>query len=336
MKRIRNRRLGWVTAAVAAVAVATLVATVGAGASVTTHVTKRPHAARRSARARLRGAAGIRMTTTTPYPVRQQIQEFGANTTDFCPGPPNNPCDGNPNNGDYGTIDRVSGGFSNGGFGNYAPSTPAFAGKYMAVVSGDADVNQGAGCPQPNTVEYCTGPFALFGTGAAEGAENVFPSTGFTVTDDLYLSPSSNQPTGQLVDNDVELNNSSGSFGIDNVITSCYNGTGYVVNFGNNSPGSCAAGNPVISSDGWYRFVWVFSNVAGSAYVTMSVLSEPSLTTVATSGPQPVGGSVTPISTWGGPGYLWFPTEDISGLPLANFAVVLGQHTSGYTPSTRN
>jgi hypothetical protein len=62
------------------------------------------------------------------------------------------------------------------------------------------------------------------------------------------------------------------------------------------------------------------------------VYSEPSLTQVATSGPMPVGGTLSSITTWGGPGYFWLPTEDISGLPLANFALQLGQHPTGYTP----
>ena len=38
------------------------------------------------------------------------------------------------------------------------------------------------------------------------------------------------------------------------------------------------------------------------------------------------------ISNWGGPGYFWLPTEDFDGLPLANFAVQLGQHIRGHTP----
>lgn len=324
MKRIRNRRVGWLTGSVVVVAAATLATTIGAGASATTTNVKHPHHARPSVRAAT--------SVATAYPVKGQVQEFGLNTNGFCPGLGNNPCDGNASANDYGTIDRVSGGFSNGGYGNYAPATPAYFGHYMAVVSGDADGNQGAGCPQPNVTEYCTGPYALFGTGAAQGAYNVFPSTGFTVTNDLYLSPSSPQPVGQLIDNDVEINNSSGTYGSDNVITSCYESGGYVINYSSGSPGSCA-GTPVITSNGWYRYVWDFSNAAGYAYVTMSVYSEPSLTQVWTSGLQTIGGgSAKPISQWGGPGYLWFPTEDMSGMPLANVAVQLGQHPTGYTP----
>jgi hypothetical protein len=325
MRRIRTRRVGWLTGSIAIVATAALVTTIGAGASATTtNTVKHPHHARPSARAVT--------SVTTAYPVRGQSQEFGSNTNGFCPGLGNQPCDGNPNNGDYGTIDRVSRGFSNGGYGDYAPQTPAYFGNYMAVISGDTDGNQGAGCPQPSITEYCTGPYALFGTGAAQGAYNVFPAAGFTVTDDLYLSPTSALPAGQLVDNDVEINNSSGTYGSDDVVTSCYEGGGYVINYSSGSPGSCA-GSPVVTADGWYRYVWNFSNVAGNAYVTMSVYSEPSLTQVWTSGLQTIGGgSAKPVSSWGGPGYLWFPTEDMSGLPLANVAVQLGQHATGYTP----
>ncbi len=38
------------------------------------------------------------------------------------------------------------------------------------------------------------------------------------------------------------------------------------------------------------------------------------------------------ISKWGGPGYFWLPTEDYSGLPLANFALQLGQVKDGHRP----
>lgn len=80
--------------------------------------------------------------------------------------------------------------------------------------------------------------------------------------------------------------------------------------------------------------MFVFSNVAGSAFLTENVISEASPgTIIATSGPQPVGGgSATPITNWGGPGYFWLPTGGFAGLPLANFALQLGQHPLGHTP----
>ena len=176
----------------------------------------------------------------------------------------------------------------------------------------------------------------MFGTGAAKGAENVFPSGGFTVTDDLYLSPTTVGPLGSLVDDDVELNTNTSGYGIDNVITACAenpgSGVGFVINFGNSSPGSCL-GTPQVTTDGWYRFVFVFSDVTGDAFLTESVYSETTGTPiVATSSPLPVSGTATPITQWGGPGYFWLPTEDMSGLPLANFALQLGVHAKGNTP----
>jgi hypothetical protein len=285
--------------------------------------------------------------STTTFPVKAFTQEFSTTTKLFCPtGGGNAPCDGNGTAGDYGTIDRVPGGYSNGGFGNYAPATPALDtarnGGYMAVVSGTGDGNQGTGCPgvtaDSNPGEACTGPFALFGAGAAAGAENVYPSHGFTVTDDLYLSPTTVNVAGTLVDDDVELNNSSGTFGIDNVISACAestgSGLGFVLTFdGHGSPGSCS-GTPVVTEDGWYRFVFTFSNDGGNALLTESVLSEHTGTVVATSGALAVGGGASSLaSNWGGPGYFWLPSEDVSGLPLANFALRLGSQLSGHAVS---
>lgn len=88
----------------------------------------------------------------------------------------------------------------------------------------------------------------------------------------------------------------------------------------------------MITSDGWYRFVFAFSDNGGNADVTESVLTEPHATVVATSGLQPVGGTPTSVSTWGGPGYFWLPSEDFSGLPLANFALQLGVEPAGHKP----
>jgi hypothetical protein len=265
-------------------------------------------------------------------------QEFGTNTTPFCPaGSGNLPCDGAP--GDYGTIDRIPSGFSNGGYGNYAPSTPALVGGWMALVSGTTVQNQGLGCPGTGT-EQCTGPYALFGTGASQGVENVFPTNGFTVTNDLYLSPITTTLTtapASLIDDDVELNASTsgtyGYYGIDNIITACPVPGGFTFSFGNGSPGSCSGtGSPMVTAAGWYRFVFTFSDIGGNAYLTESVRSEPHATLVASSGTEPVSGTVTPVSNWGGPGYFWLPTENISGVPLANFAVQLGAQTAGHKP----
>jgi len=295
-----------------------------------------PSATRDHMRPACNGAA----SASASHPVTAVTQEFGTNTSPFCPANSGNaPCDGNGVAGDYGTIDRVASGFSNGGFGNYAPSTKALTGGWMALVSGTTDQNQGLGCPGPGG-EQCTGPFALFGTGAARGVENVFPANGFTVTNDLYLSPTTvgtGTATSSLVDDDVELNASTptnGSYyGIDNVITACpVSGPAFAISFGNGSPGSCA-GTSMITTDGWYRFVFEFTNNGGNAYLTESVRSEKTPgVAIATSGSLPVSGTVTPVSSWGGPGYFWLPTENISGLPLANFALQLGQVAAGHKP----
>jgi hypothetical protein len=336
MRQVRFHRKGWLAGSAGAITIVGTVMTLAAfsaGASASTATTHghsvshaRPHAP-----GQRNGAA----SASTSHPVTAVTQEFGTNTTPFCPAsaiPPNAPCDGGVN--DYGTIDRVASGFSNGGFGNYAPSTKALTGGWMALVSGTTDQNQGLGCPGTAT-EQCTGPFALFGTGASQGVENVFPANGFTVTDDLYLSPTTvgtGAVTSSLVDDDVELNNHAGGYGIDNIITACPVSGGFAISFGNGSPGSCS-GPPVVTSAGWYRFVFEFTNNGGKAYLTESVRNEKTpAVAIATSTSLPVGGTVTPISNWGGPGYFWLPTENISGLPLANFALQLGQEAAGHKP----
>jgi hypothetical protein len=331
------------TGAIATVSAALLAAGMSSGASIAAigHGSAATHHPAASM-ARPATAADQAAATTARYPVEAFSQQFVTNTAPFCPAHSGNaPCDGDGAKGDYGTIDRVASRYSNGGSGNYAPFTKALTGHWLAVVTGTGDGNQGAGCPgttsASNPGENCTGPYALFGTGKAAGVENVFPRTGFTVTDDLYLSPTTAGPAGSLVDDDVEINNNAGQYGIDNVITACAEPTatgattlGFVVNFGHNSPGSCA-GTPVITKNGWYRFVFVFSNTDGYAYLTESVRREATGKVVASSGPQPVGGaSPEKIRRWGGPGYLWLPSEDYSGLPLTNFALQIGQVPAGH------
>ena len=296
---------------------------------------------RPAARHAPRGAAADRSgARTAQYQVWPQYQQFATSTVPFCPaGSGNAPCDGGAS--DYGTIDRVPSGFSNGGSGNYAPFSRALVGDWMALVSGSGDGNQAAGCPGTtatyNPGEACSGPYALFGVGKAMGAENVFPKSGFTFTDDLFLSPGTAGPAGSLVDDDVEINTNTGAYGIDNIITACAEdtgtgGLGFVISFGHGSPGPCT-GTPTVTKAGWYRFVFVFSDSHGNAYVAESVFRERTGARIATSGPQPVGaGAPESISQWGGPGYFWLPTEDFSGLPLANFALQLGQYSRGHRP----
>jgi hypothetical protein len=85
-----------------------------------------------------------------------------------------------------------------------------------------------------------------------------------------------------------------------------------------------------VTTDGWYRFVFDFNDVGGYAYVTESVFHEAGA--IVATFTQAISGTQTPVSQWGGPGYFWLPTEDISGLPLDNFALQLGNHPNGHTP----
>lgn len=264
-------------------------------------------------------------------------------------------CDGAV--GDYGTIDRVLSGFSNGGVGNYAPFTGALTGNWFALTSGSQVGNEGAGCPQLGTSEYCSGPYALFpvynGGATDNGNSNVFPSNGFTVTDDLYLDPASPPgPNDSAIDNDVELNAStptgggaSNYYGNDNIIVACYEtnadgsgDAGFRIQWG---PGDTlcsgnSASDAVITTAGWYRFVWLFTPVDGKVFVSENVISESSHQSVGSSGTYPFefhgDTSAEPVASVGGPGYWWMPGLEASGVPLANFALQLGQHLAGHTP----
>ena len=119
----------------------------GAGAS-TRH--PRPQAAHSKSIAA--SSAGT-TTTTVPY-VDDQFQSAKGG---WCTGS-SSPCDGNAGAGNFGTLDAgIPSRFSNGGFGNYAPSTPALFKTKMALISGSTMANQGMGCQTPGA-EGCTGP----------------------------------------------------------------------------------------------------------------------------------------------------------------------------------
>jgi hypothetical protein len=319
----RTRILVGLTGPAALAAVVAMTATsspAGASAGVVWH--QRPGAAAR---------ATTGATAVSPTFVSDQFQ---ANTGGFCANPSDPPCDGNAAAGDFGTIDAaIPAGFSNGGFGNYAPGTPALLPtfKKMALISGTTQANQGLGCQTPG-VEGCTGPYYR-----AEPNQNTFPSSGFTVTNDVYLDPAAAPGTAGEIDLDVALNDSSGNFAQDNIFAVCNqgSGSGYSVTFGHNSPGDCS-GSPVITTAGWYRFVWLFTNVGGKVFQTQRVIAENGGATVADSGPQavifPGDSSVEPVGNVGGLRYLWYPTLQVSGMPMGNFAVQLGQHGTGHTP----
>jgi hypothetical protein len=334
MRRLTLSARRWLAGSAGAVVVGALVmvplVSTGASASMTgTSHLRLGHARPERPRPLRRGA-----TTTTSFPVTKQVQEFSTGTGDFCEGA--SPCNGDVAAGGAGTIDRVHSGFSNGGTGNYAPFTKAYSGSWMAVITGTDVANQGLGC-QNTTVEGCTGPYWLPGKGAALGVENVFPARGFTVSMDAYLSPSTAAPVGSIFDNDVGLNTNSGSYFSDDIVEACLVSPGtFALAFSNGSPGNCS-GTTDVTTDGWYRYVWQFSNQGGDVYVTVSVYSDsggadPTLTRVFTTGPLPVSGTATPVSDVGGPAYWWAPTEQFYGMPVANFAIQLGQHVTGYTP----
>ena len=255
--------------------------------------------------------------------------QFAGGNGGFCVGA-SVPCDGNAGAGDYGTIDgAIPSGFSNGGYGNYAPSTTALDGTKMALVSGTTAANQGLGCQTPG-VEGCTGPYYL-----PPSAETTFPANGFTVTSDVYLDV--NAPAGEI-DPDVGMSTSTGAYGQDMIFAVCSEGggAGWTIVTGHNSPGDCPGGTPQVTSSGWYRFVWLFTSVGGDIFLTQRVIAENGGTRVFNSGPQPVqfpgGATQETTSTAGGVNYYWLPTLDYAGVPFQNFAVQLGQHQNGHTP----
>jgi hypothetical protein len=317
MNSIKRRGL---LAAIAAAGTAGSLAVLGIGASgagAATHPHARPHA--------LHVATA---TGTAPAPF-QDVNSTAAKG--WCVGA--NPCDGNAGLSDYGTIDLVPSGFSGGGFNNYAPATKAAAGTQMAVVTGTSDVNQQEGCPTPGVTEACTGPYYLFdGT----GTDSLYKP--FTVTDNVYLSPATAGSAGTEIDADSGLNNHTGNFGIDNVVGFCKQSTStFSITFSHSSPAGCTGS--ATAGQGWVRIVWVYQNVSGEGFLTENVWETVSgkLTKIATTGPQPIifpgDNSPEPVSALGGPGYFWYPTENLPGfVPVTNLALQSGVHQQGMAP----
>lgn len=309
-------------AALALVVPAGALALSASTAGASTHHPMRPHPV---------GSSSFSPATTSPVaPVNDQFQ---AGTGGWCS--VSDGCDGTS----WGTIDRVPSGFTDGGGGSYGQNVTAVTGSYFAETTGTTDVNQGSGCPDPSVTESCTGPYYLPGG----GNDFQFPANGFTVTDDLYLDVNA-AGTGEI-DADTALNSSSGTpfgaggGGIDNTIAACSlgAGSGFQLSFGHGSPIGCS-GSAAVTSSGWYRFVWIFSNVAGDVYLTEKVFTEGATPTlVASSGLLPIefgsDSSAEPITNVGGPAYTWLPTLQVAGmLPMANYAIQTGQHGKGHTP----
>jgi len=248
------------------------------------------------------------------------------------------PC--NDVEGEYGTIDRVSSGYSNdGGYGAFVNS---FAGKYHAVVSGTSALESG-GCPNSG-VEYCSGPYALIN---GTGSDSVFPKHGVTVSSEIYLDASfatnwlensgctfnsdgtvaggctSTQPE---FDWDVSLNDNTGSYLQDFIITACVQGGnpagGFALSVGYNSPGNC--GDPVtVTQSGWYDFETTFLNSGGVGVVDWQVVNSSHVTVLSSQAfiTGPSGTTHLPVTQLGGPNYIWFPTLSITGLPIDNTQV---------------
>jgi hypothetical protein len=291
--------------AIAAVAAVGALAAIGLGAA-TANASALAHRPQVSAKAR----------TSTGSTLTRLVQEFSFNTSPFCPaGSGNAPCDGAV--GDYGTITRVASG--TGGIPALAAGEPDYA-----LTAGSQATS--TGCPS-GASEYCTGPYALFDGGNVA----TFPASGFTVTTDLYLTPS--EP-GDITA-DVGLNNSDGAYGNDIFINFCpVTGGGLAVSAGTME--SCnGATTANITKAGWYRLVWDFTPDAGTVALNQSVSSEATGYAVwqgELDAPVTVNNApATPANT-GGPGYFWIPTENTNSLPLSNFAVQLGTYSGGSAP----
>ena len=151
--------------------------------------------------------------------------------------------------------------------------------------------------------------------------------------------------TGSLVDDDVELTPAPAArpayYGIDNIITACAElvtgGMGFVINFGNGSPGLVLR----VARDHHRRLVPVRLRLQQRRRerVPDRERDQRGRTRHRDCHQRPrsswSAARPTPISNWGGPGYFWLPTQDFSGLPLANFALQLGQHTARPHPVIR-
>ncbi|HXW35597.1 MAG TPA: hypothetical protein VEJ87_13545 [Acidimicrobiales bacterium] len=252
------------------------------------------------------------------------------NTNGWCPvtNPPNAPCNGEPNN--YGTIGIYSPSDEDASWGGYASGVTLTGQKMYARTTGgqDGGVPSPTGCTMPDD-ESCSGPFTLWGP-KNQGNDTVFPSSGFTTTIKMYVDAGWGEAnTGNVVDWDTGLETSAGDYEEDFVIDLCSTSSGWEVSWENGS-GGCGAspGTPdpeYLTTSGWYTFQMDFTNNAGTIDVAYSVLSN------GTTGQDNPGTQVwsatedsgLATTASGGPLYGWLPTEDVSGLPLAQIALAL-------------
>ena len=244
------------------------------------------------------------------------------NILGWCPAvtPPNSPCDGL--SGDYGTIGIYSHTRTDASWGGYAAGvTLSRQSKYARITGGqDGGVPSATGCTVQGD-EDCSGPFVLWGP-KNEGKDVVFPANGFTTTVEVYLDATwGDANPGNVVDWDTGLQTNTAAYEDDLVIDLCSSATGWEVSWENGS-GSCGASpgtpNPeYLTTSGWYTLKMDFTSIGGDVNVAYSVLSNGS---TVWSYSQNTG---IATSSSGGPLYGWLPTEDVSGLPLADLHLSL-------------
>jgi hypothetical protein len=254
--------------------------------------------------------------------------KMSSNTNGWCPsGSGNAPCDGL--SGDYGTISIFKSTASDASWGGYASGATLTGQKKYARTTGgqDGGVPTANGCSVQGG-ENCTGPYTLWGP--RNNGNDVTFGSGYTSSIEMYVDAGwGDANTGNVVDWDTGLQTSTGGYLEDFVIDLCSTASGWQVSWENGS-GGCGANagtpsNELLNTSGWYTFTEQFSNVGGVVYVTYAVASNGS------TGQNSPGSQVwtytensgNATATTGGPLYGWLPTEDVSGLPLANISLAV-------------
>ena len=157
--------------------------------------------------------------------------------------------------------------------------------------------------------------------------DTAFVTQYFASTDGSAVTPE--------FDWDVALNDNSGSYLQDFIASACFatgSPDGFTIGFGSSSPAGCPATPATVTKSGWYDFKTIFRDEGGDGVVEWQVVQDSTNTVVATDAAPitgPSGSTPLPVSSLGGPSYIWFPTEDVQGLPLDNTSVELGVHTTG-------
>jgi hypothetical protein len=305
-----------------------LVASMGIGmlgVSTSAGAATRPHradVAERSAAARSTANARAKSTTHSWH------NTLASNTNGWCDAsPPNSPCDGLP--GDYGTIGIFKATARESAWGGYASGvTLAGQKKYARTTGGqDGGVPTDTGCTVP-TNESCSGPYTLWGP--KNLGNDVTFGSGFTTSLEMYVDAGwGDAHPGNVVDWDTALQTTTEGFESDFVIDLCSTATGWQVGWENGS-GGCGASpgtpNPEhLNTSGWYTLTEQFTNLAGVVYATYTVTSNGS-TGQNTPGTQVwtyTQNTGFATATTGGPLYGWLPTEDVSGLPLAQLRLAV-------------